>query len=207
MAQTKLCFPTCIATALSKLGTLSQSFCSSFIAAGDRMSGRMDSACSTHSTAQFMRTIAIAVDECVQMTTHAAQTALHTATRMRKHSTRLPGSSNLERGCSTATPHCKQSYASYIINDQCNGRNKTALCATASLQPHLSQLDVCGAKAGDNVTQLDGTLHLVLLQLACIWTKCMKKPQQQQQQQQQQQSVAAYSTLHLISFSLPARGD
>ena len=34
-----------IATPLSKEGTLSQSFWSSFIAAGDRRSGRMDSAC------------------------------------------------------------------------------------------------------------------------------------------------------------------
>jgi hypothetical protein len=45
---------------------------------------------------------------------------------------------------------------------------------TALQQPYLSQLDVGRAEAGDNITQLDGTLHLVLLQLACIWTKGMK---------------------------------
>ena len=36
---------TCMATLLLKEGTLSQSFCSSFMAAGDKMSGLMDSAC------------------------------------------------------------------------------------------------------------------------------------------------------------------
>ena len=36
---------TCIASLLLKEGTLSHSFCSSFIAAGERMSGLIDSAC------------------------------------------------------------------------------------------------------------------------------------------------------------------
>ena len=36
---------TCMASLLLKDGTLSHSFCSSFMAAGDRMSGLMDSAC------------------------------------------------------------------------------------------------------------------------------------------------------------------
>ncbi len=36
---------TCMASLLSKLGTLSHSFCSSFMAAGESRSGRMESAC------------------------------------------------------------------------------------------------------------------------------------------------------------------
>eukprot|EP00879_Flechtneria_rotunda_P027873 GHRR01029912.1.p1 GENE.GHRR01029912.1~~GHRR01029912.1.p1 ORF type:complete len:178 (+),score=20.68 GHRR01029912.1:414-947(+) len=43
-ACTHLCRRTCIATVLSKLGTLSHSFCNSFMAAGLRMSGRILSA-------------------------------------------------------------------------------------------------------------------------------------------------------------------